>query len=145
MNSNHADTTDARDLRRALLPLWIKLFSWMFLVFGGLALVGLVLGWAVERESEFALFGLEATERPYDAIPLLVALLLVAHGVAAYGLLSARSWGVIAGLIVASSGVSVCLVTMAQQGGMPFRGELILEVPFVWKLLRLRREWEGTA
>jgi hypothetical protein len=145
VNSDHADATDPRDVRRELLPLWIKLFSWMFLALGGIGLIWLVLGWAIEKETEFAAFGLEASGLPYDAVPFLVTLLLVAHGAAAYGLLSARSWGVIAGLIVASAGVSVCLVTMAQQGGMPFRGELILEVPFVWKLLRIRREWEGTA
>lgn len=27
VNSDHADATDPRDVRRELLPLWIKLFS----------------------------------------------------------------------------------------------------------------------
>ena len=145
VNSDQGDSTEARDVRWELLPWWVKLFSWMFLAFGGLALVVLAFGWAVDREMEFAVFGLEASGLPYDAVPLLVAVLLIAHGVAAYGLLWARSWGVIGGLMCASAAVSVCLVTMAQQAGLSFRGELILEVPFVWKLLRIRREWEGTA
>jgi hypothetical protein len=145
VNPDQGDKAEARDVRGQLLPWWVKLFSWMFLTLGGIALVGLALGWASEQQMKYAVFGLEATMRPYDAVPFLVAVLVLAHGVAAYGLLSKRSWGVIGGLMCASSGVSVCLVTMALHGGFSFRAELLLEVPFIWKLLRIRREWEGTA
>ena len=48
-------------LRRLLLPLWIKIFIWIFMVTGVLAPVGFVVGTMLEN-FQAAIFGFETTD-----------------------------------------------------------------------------------
>lgn len=136
--------------RKDLLPWWIKVFIWIFLIVGAIALLGFI-GGLIGFTFEISLYGLETNE-PISMLGISVILLFLFKGFTAYSLLKESDWAIIAGIADALVGIILCSFTMLHplfnpQGGTNFifRLELLLLIPYFIKLLRIRPQWEKST
>lgn len=137
-----SEDTSTPTSRKDLIPLWIKVFGWLFIVFG--ALVTVVAGYsAITGEiGEFSIYGIEVSGSIYNPIVLFVVLLIIAHGICAYGLLFEKSWGVISCMLLAYLSIAICIVTMFVGDEFNIRLELAFLVPYVIKLHKIKEQWK---
>lgn len=128
--------------RRALLPAWIRFFSWLFLLLSGAAPMAAVIGLGTGLPVRFALYGLRYDGSVLDPLGITLLAMILAAGTAAYGLLSGASWGISAGLLVGGVGLltSVRTILLGSPTGVAPLDPLLL-VPFLFSLMRLRRAW----
>ncbi len=134
--------------RRKLIPLWIKIFIWIFIVFG--CFVPLILLISLSgTQSSLALYGLE-TNNTYSNIGLLICSLFLFKGITAFGLWTETSWAIKLGIIDAIIGIVICSAVMIaplfnSNSGFSFRLELILLVPYLIWLFKIKVSWEQTS
>lgn len=133
--------------RRDLLPWWIKMFTWIFLiisVFIPFALISGMLGY----NFQLSLYGIE-TDEPVSIIGLSLTALMLLKGITAYGLWTEKDWAIEVGMIDATIGIIVSVFVMfgmhyidERYGFMsPLRVELVLLIPFYIKLKRIKEKW----
>ena len=141
--SGHAD---APRTRKQLVPLWIKIFGWIFIVMGAvmplLAIVAAVTGQPVSLE----LFGIQYRGSPWHPMALLMAGLFLSLAVAAYGLLFGKPWGVDACMVTGFGGVAICLGTTVYslfQGSLNLRLELLVQVLYLMRLGKIKPLWRS--
>jgi hypothetical protein len=82
--------------RKELLPLWIRFFSWIFLALLAspiIIAVGVVMGY-----TELSIFGIHYYGTVLRPLPIFMILIMTCHGIAAFGLLWSKRWGVNAGI-----------------------------------------------
>jgi len=133
--------------RRKLLPWWMKTFTWIFLIFGAIAPVGLILG-IFGLEFQLSLYGLE-TNTPLSVTGLCLIVIFLFKGITAFGLWTEKDWAINLGLIDAVLGICVCVFIMIiyplidNQPGfeLRFRFELLLLILFLVRLVKIKSEW----
>ncbi|UTW64528.1 hypothetical protein KFE98_10430 [bacterium SCSIO 12741] len=142
-----SDFTTSSERRRKLLPLWIKIFLWIFMVFGFIAPAGFILG-LLGMEFNLALYGFETTD-PLSLIGLMVIGLFAIKGAVSFGLWTEKNWAVNLAMVDAVLGIAICTVSMII---LPFmfptlgfeftvRLELVALIPYLIKMMRIRDEW----
>ncbi|HEU4902354.1 MAG TPA: hypothetical protein VFT06_06155 [Flavisolibacter sp.] len=135
--------------RRTLLPLWIKLFCWLFMVAGGCVVAGLIAA-LLSFKIQLSLYGLESSEL-LSPVGLFIAFLFLLKGVAAFGLWMEKDWAIHLAMADAIIGIAVCTVVVLvlpwldPQPKFVFRLELVLLVPYLRKLLQLKNAWKLTS
>lgn len=142
------DTNTTLKRRRELLPVWIKIFIWIFFIFGIFIPVGLVFA-VLNKEFQLSLYGLE-TNSPNSLLGLLLFLLFILKFITAYGLWTERKWAIKLGKIDAILGIAICgfvmivLPYIAEENtsDLNFRLELIPLIPYLIKMIRIQKEWE---
>ena len=131
--------------RKKLIPLWIKIFGWVFMVMGAGVLVMAIVAVAIDQPASYDIFGLHYRGSPLDPIALLISAIILSLAVSAYGLLFARPWGLNACLVTGYGGVAICLGTTAysaiSHGSFSLRLEPLVQVPYLLKLHRIRPLW----
>ncbi len=129
--------------RKSLIPLWIKIFSWIFLVFGFFTPIILIAGIFMQNIT-LSLYGLEAYT-PYSLTGGFITALFMFKGIVAFGILKSEDWAVKFGIIDAIMGIIVCVALMIYPmfsgGSVSFRGELLLLIPYLIKLVKIKDEW----
>jgi uncharacterized membrane protein len=134
--------------RRKLLPVWIKVFIWIFMIMGGFTPLVFLIGLA-GGNAELSLFGLQTNE-PFSAIGLTIIFLFLFKGIAAFGLWTEKDWGIRIAKIDALISITVCclikimlpLFDEKYSFGVPL--ELVLLIPYFVKLKRIEKDWERT-
>jgi hypothetical protein len=134
--------------RKKLLPLWIKIFAWIFLVIGAFVPVVLVLG-LLGNNVQLALYGLETVE-PFSSIGLIISTLFIIKAFTAFGLLTGKDWAIKIGLADAIAGIVLCTLLMLypivnSNVAFMLRLELVALIPYLFKLLKIKAPWETTA
>lgn len=136
--------------RRSLLPLWMKIFIWIFIIIGSISVPAFVMG-ALGYHYESALYGYE-TEAPLSAIGIILLLLFLYKGVVAYSLWLERIWAVYLGIIDAIIGILICILAMVnisifhgQSQSTGFRLEIIFLLPYLIKLIGIKGQWVHSA
>jgi hypothetical protein len=104
------EVTNQYKRRRQLLPWWIKVFIWIFLVFGSIVPIGLIAA-VFGYNFQIALYGLE-TNQPLSIIGLLLCVLFLLKGAVAYGLWTEKDWAVKLGIVDAIIGIAICCFIM---------------------------------
>ncbi len=151
MNENILDDQQIQNLnlrRRDLLPTWIKIFVWIFLIFGAAIPIILILG-AIGMNFSISLYGLQ-TMNPFSLVGLFLTLLFILKGIVAYGLLTEKEWAVKFAIIDAVIGILVCILVTAilpflgNNNGMniSFRLELIPLILYLIQMKKIKSEWE---
>ena len=130
--------------RRKLLPLWIKIFIWVFMIFGGFAVLAFI-GGLFSLNFESSLYGLE-TNAPLSSTGLLIFFLFLLKGIVAFALWTEKDLAVYLGIADAIIGIAVCTAIMIYPSlssgqRFSFRLELILLIPFLIKLLSIKNAW----
>jgi len=134
--------------RRELLPWWMKVFIWIFMIFGILAPIGLVFGFMGSTYG-LAFYGLE-TNQPFSIIGIIVLAVYLLKGVTAFALWAETDIAINLGLIDAVIGIVICTAVMFvfpfidDQPGfqLSFRLELALLIIYLIKLQKIRPEWK---
>ncbi len=143
---NGQDTNnDKSQARKALIPLWIKIFGWLFIAMGALVpflyIGSLIFGFS----ASYTMFGLEYEGNAKALMPLAIAVVILINGLCAYGLLFGKDWGLTACIAFGYIGLLLTLGTMifeiAFNGSMMIRLEPIIQVPYLVKLHRLKAHW----
>lgn len=133
--------------RRDLLPTWIKIFLWIFLI-GGAVAAGLLIAGSLITQTSLSLYGMNANH-PYSMTGLLICSLFLFKGIVAYGLWFEQKWAPQAAIADAIIGIAVCLVMMAI---IPFmypsisftlRLELIPLYFYFKKMQSIKKTWES--
>lgn len=138
-------TQDPKFIRKKLLPLWIKIFSWIFLVIG-LLLPLIIFSGIVMHSFAAAMYGLE-TENIYSFEALLLISIYAFKTFTAYGLLKYKDWAVKFGIIDAITGIAICTGVMGyqivQDIKFDFRLELLFLIPYLIKLQKIKTNWKN--
>lgn len=130
--------------RRSLLPIWIKIFIWLFFFTGIIGVVILAFGFFI-KNTELSLYGLETTE-PYSLTGLLISFLFIFKGIVSYGLWFEEDWAIKVAKIDAILGFIICGIAMV---GLPFftkhftlRFEIAVLIPYFLKLQKIEQNWK---
>jgi hypothetical protein len=133
--------------RKDLLPWWIKVFMWIFLVFGVLAPIGLFLA-LLGYHFHLSLYGLE-TKDSFSYTGICIITLFLLKGITSYGLLRETDWAIQLGIIDAIVGISICSMVMfyslfnSGASVFNFRLELVFLIPYLVKLIKIKPGWEN--
>jgi hypothetical protein len=129
--------------RRMLLPLWVKIFIWIFIVLGAITPIGYILG-SMGANFHFSIFGLDSNE-PFSIQGMILFCLFVYNGIVAYMLWTEKKLAVAMALVAAYLNGLVCVGTMAMaltNGNINLRLELIPIFFFIKKLRSIRDIWQ---
>jgi len=144
LNSN--DTSEIKFIkysrRRALLPWWIKIFTWFFLIGGALAPIAFIVG-LFHFDYQISILGL-STNDPLSVIGLLALSLMTLKGISAFGLWTEKDWAINLGKIDAVISIAVCFITMTYyifKGQLNLRLELIVLFIYYYQLNKIEYDW----
>ncbi len=134
--------------RRKLLPWWIKVFTWIFLVMGAMVPVVFVLG-LTGQPIQLAFYGFETLDAA-SIIGIGLMLVFLLKGITAFGLWTEKDWAIQLGVFDAIIGIAVCIFSMfinpiidADPGfNITFRLELVVLIPYLFKLRKIKPEWD---
>jgi hypothetical protein len=133
--------------RKSLLPWWIKVFMWIFLIMGALAPIGFIFG-ILGYDFKLSLYGLETSD-PVSITGICIILLFLLKGITSYGLLRETDWAIKLGMIDAITGICICSFVMiysilnSSSAMFSFRLELALLIPYLIKLSKIKATWEN--
>ena len=134
--------------RRNLLPLWMKVFVWIFMVMGAIAPICLLASLS-GGSVQLALYGLETTD-PLSTVGIVICLLFLYKGIVAYSIWTEKGWAIYLGIVDAIVGIAICFYLMAiapfvnNQSGFVFnfRLELVALIPYLIKLRKIKLQWQ---
>ncbi len=132
--------------RRKLLPWWIKIFCWIFMLFGFASFVCLILGFT-NIKPDLSFYGFEANE-PFSLIGLMIISVGLFKGFTAFSIWFEQDFAIKIGKIDAIVGIVLCVISMLvlpyfQEGfNLNLRLELALLIPFLIKLNKIQKKWE---
>lgn len=91
------DNPQQDDLRRkALVPLWIRVFGWLYMGVGLAGAFYFIAAATVGHTTTYNFYGVVYEVGVLAPIPMLILSFLMAGGVAAFGLLYGKRWGLAA-------------------------------------------------
>lgn len=133
--------------RKNLLPLWIKIFVWIFLVLGAMVPIALIFG-LLGKSFQLAIYGLETNE-PFSTIGITTLLIFSLKAIVAFGLWTEKNWAIKLAIIDALIGVIICSYIMiiapilSTEKGFTFnfRLELTALIPYLILLFKLKKKW----
>jgi hypothetical protein len=131
--------------RKRILPLWIKIFMWIFLIIGAFAPIIFVLG-LTGFNAQLALYGLETNE-PLSLLGIIITALFIIKGITAFSLLKEKDWAIKIGILDAILGILICTLLMLypiinSDFKFSLRLELVALIPYLLKLLKIKTQWE---
>ena len=94
--------------------------------------------------AKYEIFGLSSQGSPFAPMALLISAIILSHSISAYGLLFGKDWGLIACLITGHIAIAICIFSMLTSvttGVINLRLELVLLIPYVLKLRKIKDEW----
>jgi hypothetical protein len=150
MNENLLDDLSAEiqntARRRSLIPVWIKIFIWIFMVIGVIAILGFILGIS-GFTFVVSLYGYE-TQRALSPLGAFLTFLFLYKGFVSYSLWFEKDWAITAGLVDAIIGIIICIMSMmgislisVYRSPFTFRLEIIFLIPYLIKLTKLKGRW----
>ncbi|MBK1896912.1 hypothetical protein JHL15_14180 [Chryseobacterium sp. YIM B02567] len=131
--------------RRDLLPVWIKIFIWLFLIGGTTAAILLISGSFLTNVS-LSIYGIQANH-PYTIPGLIICALLILKGIVAYGLWFEQEWAPKAAIIDAIVGIASCTIMMviipfvSSTISFTLRLELIPLYYYLIKMRQIEKSW----
>ena len=132
--------------RKKLLPLWIKIFSWIFLIISAFVPIVFILG-IMGYNVQLAVYGLETNEA-FSKIGITILAIFIIKGITAFGLLKEKNWAVTIGIVDAILGIIICTLIMLYPIINPeikfsLRLELVALIPYLLKFFKIRTQWES--
>jgi len=128
--------------RKKLIPRWIKVFAWLFIAFAVLMPIYII--WAIFTSSDLqiSIFGLSYSGPALSLWGMLFIGIFMFYGISAYGLLFGKDWGLVACLANGYIGILLCIVSMVLSAGLHIRLEPIIQIFYLLKLHKIRKQWK---
>ncbi len=133
--------------RRSLLPIWIKIFLWIFMFFGVLIPVGILLNVLFGLSVPISLYGL-STMHLFSAKGLFLTILFGIKAFVSFGLWTEKEWAVNLAIIDAVLGILICISVMLinlflieERMHITIRLELVALIPYLIKMRRIMDHW----
>ena len=131
--------------RKRLVPTWIKVFGWLFIIMGASIPVLPILAHQLGQPASYTMFGLSYVGSPFHPMALLISAIILSLAVSAYGLLFGRSWGLKACLATGYLGVAICIFTTLYAifvlGSFTLRLEFLIQIPYLMRLHKIKPYW----
>ena len=140
--SDVAPAIDAVLPRKALVPRWIKVFAWIFVVMGGFMPIMVIFSIVTDTPISLALFGLRYSGPGLDGWALFLAGLYMFLAITAFGLLFEKDWGLDACIANGFIGIGVCIVAMVLTGFSSLRLEILIQLFYLRRLFIIRPQWQ---
>ena len=137
--------------RRKLLPVWIKVFVWIFMIMA--AIVPLAFAFSLFGGTfQISLYGLESNTG-LNTIGASALMLFLLKGIVAFSLWTEKDWAVDMAIVDAILGIIVCLFVMmvypfiddTEGFTLNIRLELLLLIPYLHKLQNIKRLWKRSS
>lgn len=134
-------------IRRKLLPWWIKIFCWIFMIMGACAALSLPISIFISR-FHLSFYGFE-TNIPISVTGLLIIAVLIFKGFTAYSLWFEKDNAILISKFDAIVGVVLCLISMfimpfvSDDNRYEIRLELLLLFFFYRKINKIEYEWDN--
>jgi hypothetical protein len=131
--------------KRDLLPLWIKIFLWLFLVMASFMPVVIFLV-ILKFPTSLYLYGFESNSA-FSVVGFIITCLITYKGIIAFGLWNEKKWAVTNAIIDGILGIIACVLAMIlplflyDGVHFTFRLELIGLFPYLFKMREIRNEW----
>jgi hypothetical protein len=134
--------------RRKLLPVWIKVFVWIFMIMGAIVPLAFVFS-LFGGTFQISFYGLESNTG-LNTIGAIALTLFLLKGMAAFALWTEKDWGVDIAIVDAIIGIIVCLFVMmvyplidnTEGFTINIRLELLLLIPYLLKLQKIKQLWK---
>lgn len=145
------DVHDSSAISRSnMIPKWIRFFCWVFVIFSPLGIIVSIVALIWNLDSSLSLYGFTTygTNFLYSAISFGV---MVLNGTTAFGLLTERDWAVKLAIADAIVGILLCILSYVAAAGVVSPGisvgfhlrlEILLLIPFLVRMVRIRHDWE---
>lgn len=133
--------------RRSLLPIWIKIFTWLFLI-GGAVAIGILISGFFLTNINLEIYGIQASH-PYTLTGFSISILLIYKGFVAYGLWFQEKWAPRAAIIDGIIGIAICIIMMIiipfthSNINFTIRLELIPLYFYLQKMQKIKPIWEN--
>lgn len=131
--------------RRALLPAWIKVFCWLFMLMGVAGIACLIIG-LFGGTADLSLYGFETNE-PLSLLGSLIIAFMLFKAFTAYSLWFEKDNAILLGKIDAIAGIVICMISMVaipiimENVDIKIRLELLLLLPYYYKLENIKNAW----
>ncbi|WP_332452755.1 hypothetical protein [Chryseobacterium aquaticum] len=133
--------------RRSLLPIWIKIFTWLFLIGGAVAIGILICGFFLTNIN-LEIYGIQASH-PYTLTGFSISILLIYKGFVAYRLWFQEKWAPRAAIIDGIMGIAICIIMMIiipfthSNINFTIRLELIPLYFYLQKMQKIKPIWKN--
>lgn len=132
-------------LRRDLVPIWIKIFGWIFVAIAVLCIPLMIWGVWSGQPVQLELFGFAHAGSALSPYAFAMVALYLFMGITAYGLLFRKDWGVTACLANGYVGLALCIISMIMTGGTPVRVEPVIQLFYLRRLYKIRDKWKDAS
>lgn len=150
MNQNNENILDNfvenQIIRRKLLPIWIKVFCWIFILAGLLTVPIIIMG-ALGMSASLSFYGF-STQSPFSFTGILLILVFLYKGFVAYSLWFEKDNAITLAKIDVAIGVILCILSMVLMPlidsigfKITFRLEIIVLLLFYHKINKIEYEW----
>lgn len=134
--------------RRELLPLWIKIFIWLFFVFGAMVPLVWILYLIGYETGVLTIYGFGSTN-PFSLLGLFISAIFLFKAAVSYGLWTEQRWAVDWAINDGIAGIILCIISMLvlpflnSESGIHivFRLEILVLVPYIWKMRAIGLDW----
>lgn len=134
-------------IRRKLLPWWIKIFCWIFMLMGGCSVGALIFN-LFTPNIYLSIYGF-TTYNTFSGIGMFIIAIIIFKGYAAYTLWFEKQNAIFIAKLDAIIGIAICLFSMIilpfifRSIRFEFRFELILLIIFYIRLNKIEYEWNN--
>lgn len=133
--------------RRKLLPIWVKIFVWLFMITGFIAPIAILLS-LFEISVDLSLYGLNS-KHAVDLPGITIVILFTLKGLSSFGLWFEKKHGVDLAIIDGIIGILFCTSLMIgndfyepyYSGGL--RIEILFLIPYLIIMLKIRSSWQS--
>jgi hypothetical protein len=134
-------------VRRKLLPWWIKVFCWIFMILSVFAIGALITNLFVDNVN-LSIYGF-STNNAYSGIGIFIIAIMLLKGYAAFSLWFEKPNAIMIAKLDAIVGVVICITSIfilpftTENGHFSIRLEIILLIPYYLKVNNIEYEWDN--
>ncbi|WP_338838822.1 hypothetical protein [Flavobacterium ginsenosidimutans] len=134
-------------IRRKLLPWWIKVFCWIFMLMGIGAIGSLITNLFVPNVN-LSLYGF-SSDTAYSGTGLFIIAVMLLKAFAAFSLWFEKPNAIMIAKIDAVVGIAICIASLfilpfsTTNGHFSLRLEILLLIPYYMKVNKIEYEWDN--
>jgi hypothetical protein len=134
-----------REFRKGLVPIWMKIFGWVSVIFAILIVTAYGLSFfdSDPGSINIGMYGFFYKGTLYSALPILLSLLILCNGISAYALLTGRKWALSICLHLAYITLVTCVVGKLNYPTNYFPFEFLIIIPYIYFLHKNSKLWKN--